>query len=144
MTYETPRAERSEPQRIVRVSAMVVSDEQGRALVVRKAGASVFQQPGGKPDPGETALETGLRELEEETGVVVDPVNVEALGTFTDTAANEPGHSVIAQAFAVKVHGVEAVASAEIAELRWVREHEVADTPLAPLSRNQLIRFAWR
>ncbi len=34
--------------------------------------------------------------------------------------------------------------AAEIAELRWIGEHEVASTPLAPLSRNHLIRFAWR
>ncbi|MDE0547506.1 NUDIX domain-containing protein [Microbacterium sp. C7(2022)] len=129
---------------VVRVTAMVVSDEHRRALVVRKVGASVFQQPGGKPDVGETALQTGLRELAEETGLVVDPADALALGTFTDAAANEPGHVVIAEAFAVRVSGVTAVASAEIAELRWILESEVDATPLAPLSRNHLIRHAWR
>lgn len=123
---------------------MVVSDELGRALVVRKRGASVFQQPGGKPDPGETPLQTGLRELEEETGLTASPDAVEALGTFTDIAANEPGHQVVAQAFAVRIAGADAVAGAEIEELRWIRASDVESTPLAPLSRNQLIRFAWR
>ena len=113
----------------VHVSAAVVVDDAGRALVVRKHGATVFQQPGGKPDPGETALDA-----------------VEPLGRFTDAAANEPGHLVVADAYVLRVAAGSgtAIAAAEIAELRWIGEHEVEATPLAPLSRNQLIRYAWR
>lgn len=127
----------------VHVSAAVVVDDAGRALVVRKHGATVFQQPGGKPDPGESALDAVVRELAEETGIVADPGAFQPLGRFTDAAANEPGHVVVADAFALRVEAGAAVPSAEIAELRWIAEHEVAATPLAPLSRNQLLGFAW-
>ncbi|MFE4726368.1 NUDIX domain-containing protein [Microbacterium sp. NPDC056736] len=130
----------------VHVSAAVVVDDAGRALVVRKHGATVFQQPGGKPDPGETALDAVVREVAEETGIVADRAAFEPLGRFTDAAANEPGHLVVADAYVLRVAAGSgtAIPAAEIAELRWIGEHEVEATPLAPLSRNQLIRYAWR
>ncbi|NYE21174.1 NUDIX domain-containing protein [Microbacterium immunditiarum] len=126
----------------VHVSAVVVVADR-RALVVRKHGASVFQQPGGKPDPGESALDAAVREVAEETGIRADPRSFVSLGRFTDAAANEPGHVVVADAYLLRVDEVFAEASAEIAELRWLAEDEVEHTPLAPLSRNHLIRHAW-
>ena len=148
------------------MSAAVVVDLSGRALVVRKHGTLLFQQPGGKPDPGESALDAVVREVAEETGIRADPADFEPLGRFTDAAAHEPGHTVVADAFLLRVAmdadgptrreapgnapaapglGVGAVApAAEIAELRWIAQGDVATTPLAPLSRNHLIRFAWR
>ena len=128
----------------IRVSAAVVTDGTGRALVVRKRGTTVFQQPGGKPDPGETALEAVVRELAEETGVVADPASFAPLGRFRDAAANEPGHVVVADAFALVVAPDEARAGAEIAELRWIGARDLDATPLAPLSRNQLLPLVWR
>jgi glycolate oxidase len=128
----------------VRVSAAVVVDGSGRALVVRKHGAEVFQQPGGKPDPGETPLDAVVREVAEETGIVAAPSDFEPLGRFTDAAANEPGHVVVADAYLLRVAMGAASAAAEIAELRWIGQDDVDSTPLAPLSRNHLIRHAWR
>jgi glycolate oxidase len=130
----------------VHVSAAVVVDDAGRALVVRKHGATVFQQPGGKPDPGESALDAVVREVAEETGIRADPAAFEPVGRFTDAAANEPDHIVVADAFVLRVpsDARPAAAAAEIAELRWISRHEVASVPLAPLSRNHLIAFAWR
>ena len=128
----------------IRVSAVVVTDPSGRALVVRKHGTAVFQQPGGKPDPGETPLDAAVRELLEETGIVADPASFAPLGLFRDAAANEPGHTVVADAFGLVLPTAEAVAGAEIAELRWIGADDMDATPLAPLSRNQLLPLAWR
>lgn len=129
---------------MVRVSAAVVTDPTGRALVVRKRGATVFQQPGGKPDPGESALDAVVREVREETGIVADAASFVPLGQFTDAAANEPGHLVVADAFALRVPDALAAAAGEIADLRWLTPAELDVTPLAPLSRNQLLPLAWR
>lgn len=130
----------------VRVSAAVIVDGSGRTLVVRKQGTDVFQQPGGKPDPGETALAAVMREVAEETGIVADATSFEPLGRFTDAAANEPGLVVVADAFLLRtpVDVETVVAAAEIAELRWIGPHDVDATPLAPLSRNHLVARAWR
>jgi 8-oxo-dGTP pyrophosphatase MutT (NUDIX family) len=129
---------------VIHVSAAVVTDENGLALVVRKHGTTVFQQPGGKPDPGESAAETVLREMAEEIGVHAEPGDLEPLGRFTEAAANEPGHLVVADAFALRIRHDQAAAAAEIAEIRWISRDQVDDVSLAPLSRTHLLAFAWR
>ena len=56
----------------IRIVAAVIRDELGRVLLVRKRGAAVFQQPGGKRDPGDADdVATLARELREELGVAV-------------------------------------------------------------------------
>ncbi len=42
--------------------------QDSQVVIVSKAD-KVWQLPGGKPSPGETHLETALREVEEETGI---------------------------------------------------------------------------
>ena len=47
----------------IRISAALMDDDAGRLLLVRKAGTRWFMQPGGKVEPGETALSALEREL---------------------------------------------------------------------------------
>ncbi len=125
------------------VSAAVITDVAGRVLVVRKHGTSVFMQPGGKPEPGESAAEALSRELHEEVGLVVAPGALVPLGTFESDAANEPGHRVVAAAFRTTAEPAELSARAEIAELRWITPTDVAAMELAPLSLDHLLALAW-
>ena len=127
----------------IHVSAAVITDAAGRVLVVRKHGTTVFMQPGGKPEPGESAADALARELHEEIGLVVVAAELEPLGTFEADAANEPGHRVVAETFRVRA-GVDAVsARAEIAELRWITPADVEGMQLAPLSLDHLLALAW-
>ncbi|GAB3669939.1 NUDIX hydrolase [Actinocorallia lasiicapitis] len=70
---------------IFRPSARILlTDEHDRLLLFRdKAEGGRWFTPGGGIDPGETVLEAGVRELREETGLVVAP---EALGPVVATA----------------------------------------------------------
>jgi len=99
----------------IRVSAAVIVDRTGRVLVVRKQGTTRFMQPGGKPEPGETAAQTLIRELDEELSLHVEESDLEPLGTFVSAAANEPGHRVIADAFAMHAEPEDVVVQAELA-----------------------------
>ncbi len=128
---------------VVHVAAAVVTDGRGATLVVRKRGTKLFQQPGGKPEPGETPVETVRREVEEEIGVRADAARFIPLGRFTDDAANEPGHLVVADAFALRIDRSDAAPAAEIAELRWLGSNDLDVVPLAPLSRRHLLPLAW-
>ena len=128
----------------VHVSAAVVLDHEGRALLVRKRGTHTFMQPGGKPEPDETPAETLARELFEEVGLSVDAASLEPLGQFRADAANEPGFTVVAHAFRVRepVTASDVTIGAEIEELRWFGEAEAAVLPLAPLS-HVLLPLVW-
>ena len=127
----------------IHVSAAVIVDDRGHALVVRKHGTTRFMQPGGKPEAGETAAATLIRELEEELALRVDEADLTPLGTFVSAAANEPDHRVVADAFALRVQPGDVVVQAELAELRWLEPGDWTSVPLAPLSSEHLLPIAW-
>ncbi|WP_417541032.1 NUDIX hydrolase [Microbacterium maritypicum] len=127
----------------IHVSAAVIVDEAGRVLVVRKQGTSMFMQPGGKPEAGESAAQTLIRELHEELGLELDEDDLQPLGSFVSAAANEPGHRVVAEAFATSVDPRAVTVQAELAELRWITPDDIATLPLAPLSVEHLLPIAW-
>lgn len=128
----------------IRVSAAVIVDRAGRALVVRKQGTTRFMQPGGKPEAGETPAQTLIRELDEELALRVAEDDLHPLGTFISTAANEPGHRVIADAFSLRAEPGDVVVRAELAELLWLEPGDRTSVPLAPLSEEHLLPLAWR
>src|SRR5690606_22510381 len=68
---------------IIRVSAVVMRDPEGRILNVRKRGTAKLMLPGGKPHPGEDARDTAIREFEEELGVALSSVQLRSVGVFT-------------------------------------------------------------
>lgn len=127
----------------IHVSAAVIHDADGRVLVVRKQDTTRFMQPGGKPEAGENPAQTLARELDEELGLKVDESALRPLGRFVSAAANEPGHRVVADVFALTIDAATVRVQAEIAELRWITPADVATLPLAPLSVEHLLPLAW-
>lgn len=114
--------------RRIHVSAVVLRHpETGHVLAVRKRGTTMFMQPGGKPDPGETAIDAAIREIREELGAKLDPTRMRLLGVFEAPAANEGGYVVRGTVFLHPPIDVPTPA-AEIEEIRWVD----LDAPLAP------------
>jgi 8-oxo-dGTP diphosphatase len=141
----TPHRDRSDsdtPPRVIRIAAAVIVDDAGRVLLVRKRGTDRFMQAGGKIDPGESASEAVVRELEEELGLVVDAAVLDYWGRFTAVAANELDHVVDAEAFFLALPRAIAssvAAAAEIEELVWAQPNEALALPLAPLTRDILL-----
>jgi 8-oxo-dGTP diphosphatase len=126
------------PKRLIRISAAVIVDSEGRILLVRKRGTTAFMQPGGKVDDDESALDALRRELAEELDVTVLPSQIRALGRYVAEAANEPDHLVDAELFAVTLHD-EPRASAEIDEIAWIDSSAPGDVELAPLTRQVVL-----
>ncbi|WP_194420223.1 NUDIX hydrolase [Microbacterium abyssi] len=127
----------------IHVSAAIIDDGHGRVLVVRKRGTTAFMQPGGKPEAGESPAQTLARELDEELGLRVDEHALEPLGRYVSAAANEPGHRVVADAFALTIDADTVTVQAELAELRWITPDQIGSLELAPLSVEHLLPIAW-
>lgn len=141
----TPRD--SEPVRetvgavpVIVVAAVVVQDGGGALLTVRKRGTQRFQLPGGKPEPGETPDRTAVRECHEETGLLLDPLQLRLLGRFVAQAANEAGHQVSSTVY---VHPEpvtrEIHPAAEIEEIRWLDPLGPLPDDLAPMLSGNVV-----
>jgi len=125
--------------KLIRIVAAVIRDAEGRVLMVRKHGAEVFQQPGGKRDPDDLDdLHTLARELHEELGCSMSREDARWLGRFSAPAANEPGHVAEAEVYEVRVEGpIEP--RAEIEELQWVDPAATGALLIARLSKEQIL-----
>lgn len=123
----------------IHVSAAVITDSDGRMLLVRKRNTPFFMQPGGKPDAGETPEQALIRELNEELQLEITPEQLHSLGQFTDIAANEANHTVIADMFRIKTINSDIVPAAEIEEILWLSPEDSALHELAPLTLNKVI-----
>lgn len=124
---------------VIRVSAVVLRDSTGAVLTVRKRGTTRFMFPGGKPEPGESALHTAIRECREELQLELDPSQLQPRGDYRAAAANEDGFDVEAAVFVCSTpldRDAGALSpAAEIAELRWLPlDGSVLPSDLAPLT----------
>lgn len=125
----------------LRVSAALITDPQGRFLLARKAGTASYLFPGGKPEIGETPATTLIRELSEELGLTVTLDDLDFLGTFTSTAANEPNTTLIADCFRLSPAALADIPlnsltpHAEIDSLIWRAPSDLHHPDIAPLTR---------
>nr|WP_314426825.1 NUDIX domain-containing protein [uncultured Erwinia sp.] len=127
----------------IHIAAAAIVDDAGRLLLVRKRNTLYFMQPGGKLDAGESPESALIRELREELDLVITPGDLTPLGQFTDVAANEPGHLLVADIF--RIHNVsgDLKPAAEIEEVRWVPPAEFDSLMLAPLTAKQIIPLVY-
>lgn len=121
----------------IEVSAVVIRDTDGRVLNVRKRGTNSLMLPGGKPELGEDPRDTAIREFHEELGIELDPLLLRGLGRFRATAANEPGHEVLAHVYEHPFVQVDRPL-AEIEHIEWVDPSAyppgTVDAGMAPLN----------
>ncbi|MEU8994101.1 NUDIX domain-containing protein [Streptomyces caniferus] len=116
----------------------IVRDQDGRLLLIHKTDNDLWALPGGGHDIGESIAETVVREVEEETGIMVAVDSVS--GLYTDprhVMAYDDGE--VRQQFSVcfRAHptGGSLRTSDESKEVRWVSPADLDKLDIHPSMR---------
>jgi 8-oxo-dGTP diphosphatase len=103
--------------------------EEGAILSSRSCGKDVYYLPGGKREPGESDIDTLVREIREELSVAIVPDTVEHVGIFHAQAHGHPeGTTVRMICYSADYRGV-LQPDNEIEEIVWLTyadRHRVA------------------
>ena len=114
------------------VGAVMIDD--GRILLIQRergAYAGMWAVPGGRQRRGETMQEAVRREVQEETGLIVEVGDSLWIGDILDPA-DPPAYHYTVVDFAALAIGGELEAGDDAADARWVDLAEVRDLPLTP------------
>jgi 8-oxo-dGTP diphosphatase len=137
-TKKSSRMKREYPESpLVGVGAVIVDDhrEENRVLLIRRGTAPLLGEwslPGGVLECGETLREAVVREAREETGLVVE--TVEMLGVYERVIRDDEGrvryHFVLID-FLCRPVGGDLKAGSDAADVRWFTRDELPALNLA-------------
>ena len=105
-----------------------------RLLMVTSRGRDVLYLPGGKVEPGESAVAAAIREAREEISVELAPESMVETFTVTTQAHGEPeGRQVVMTLFtgSLRAGSPEPTAAAEIDSVHWVTTADAGRCPPA-------------
>lgn len=103
----------------------------GRVLVARSHGKDTFYVPGGKREPGESDVETLVREIREELSV--DVSGPELIGVFEAQAHGRAEGETVRMTCYTATFAGELKPASEIAELAWFTATDVGR--VSPVTR---------
>ncbi|MFG1681994.1 NUDIX domain-containing protein [Nonomuraea sp. NPDC049269] len=94
--------------------------EDGKILSTRSRDKDVYYIPGGKREPGETDLDTLIREIDEELAVAIIPASATHFGSFQAQAhGHANGVTVQMTCYTADYRGTP-TPSSEIEEVTWL------------------------
>lgn len=126
------------PKQIHKAAGLIIRDR--KVLVSRNRGKSVFVQPGGKLESGESSVQALIRELHEEQAVSIEGSHLEFLGTFHAIAAGQEKDNVhlTLDAYIVQYDG-ELTPQAEVEENRWIATADVGNLKLGSIMEHDIL-----
>ncbi|MEV4248508.1 NUDIX domain-containing protein [Streptosporangium canum] len=141
--YDDPQA--PAPNSLVPSVNVVVTNDAGDILMIRRFDNNNWAVPGGAIDLGESLPEAAIRETLEETGVTCEITGL--VGTYTD-----PKHVILytsngeaRQEFSIVLRGRpvsgEPTPSDESREVRWVPRDQVSSLPMDRSMRLRIGHF---
>ena len=120
------------------VGAVIIDG--GRILLIRRGGgayAGSWAVPAGRQRHGETMEEAVRREVEEETGLLVEVGDPVWVGDILDPDDPASSHYTVVD-FAAFIVGGEMAAGDDADEVRWVNLDDVREMPLTPTMEEML------
>lgn len=98
--------------------AGVITDDHGRALLIRRRDTHHWEPPGGVLELGES-IQAGLcREVHEETGLTIDPIAL--TGVYKNMA-----RGIVALVFRCNILGGHLTTNDEVSGFQWATPEEV-------------------
>jgi ADP-ribose pyrophosphatase YjhB (NUDIX family) len=121
-------------------------DGEGRVLLARRAHEPFLGRwdiPGGFLEEGEDPLDGMRRELREETGLEVEPLDY--LGAWMDRyGGDSTGEATLNMYWTARVLGGEAQAADDVSELAWFAADELPSADELAFENVPLVLSAWR
>lgn len=123
-------------------SVAIFGTERESILLMRREDNGQWCLPSGGMDPGESAAETAVREVIEETGLEVQVTTL--IGVYSSphelvTYADGNAFQIVSLLFGAVVVGGALTTSSEATELRFV---DKAELETLPIMENHLVRIA--
>jgi ADP-ribose pyrophosphatase YjhB (NUDIX family) len=119
--------------------AVMVLDAKERLLLVRDAGTGLWATPGGAVDPDEDPADAAVREMGEETGLLVELQRVLGVYGGPEFRLTYPNGDVVSYciiSFAAEIRGgAMRPDGIETLELRWFSEAETEALDMGPWTR---------
>lgn len=134
--FDDPKAPKANS--IVPSVTAVVTDDQGRLLLVHKTDNNLWALPGGGVDVGESVAHAAVREVKEETGIDVEVTGL--VGLYTDprhVMAYDDGEvrQQFSICFTTRMLGGELATSSETSEVEFVDVERIDELPIHPSMR---------
>ncbi|MGN6331825.1 MAG: NUDIX hydrolase [Motilibacteraceae bacterium] len=134
--FDDPNAPKANS--IVPSVTAVVTDEQGRLLLVHKTDNNLWALPGGGVDVGESVSQAAVREVKEETGIDVEVTGL--VGLYTDprhVMAYDDGEvrQQFSICFTTRLLGGELATFSETSEVEFVDVHRIDQLSIHPSMR---------
>lgn len=121
---------------------VVVLNDDGALLMIRRSDNDNWALPGGGLELGESIAETAVREVKEETGVDCEVTGL--VGIYTDPkhiilyTSNGEARQEFSILFTARATGGEPTPSAESKEVRWTT---ASDLPTLTMHQSQRLRL---
>jgi 8-oxo-dGTP pyrophosphatase MutT (NUDIX family) len=126
-------------------ASVLVRDEAGRVLLLRRTDNDLWTIPTGGLEKGETITECGVRECREETGVDIEVTGLVGVFTTPDHVIEyRKGKKVteVRQPVNICLHarpvGGEVTTTDEASEVRWVDPGDLAGYEIHPALRRRI------
>jgi ADP-ribose pyrophosphatase YjhB (NUDIX family) len=132
---------------IVPSTTAVVQDSAGRIVLVRRKDNDLWALPGGGMEPGESIEDAAVREVLEETGLVVEVTGL--IGVYTNPHhVMEYSDGEVRQQFSLcyttVLIGGELRIDDESTDIAWVAPEQIESLPMHPSMRRRINHFLER